>query len=491
MAADDMTLLGEYALHDSEDAFGALVSRHINLVYSVALRQMRDPHMAEEITQVVFIILARKAGSLSPKTILPGWLCRTARYASANALTIRRRRERREQEAYMESVSKEPETDAWTHIAPLLETALAQLGDKDHDAVVLRFLEGRSLSEVGTALGASEEAAKKRVNRALEKLRKFFTKRKVALSAAAIATAISANSVQAAPALLATSITAVGAAKGAAASGSTLAVVKGALKLMAWAKAKVAILGGSAIILAAGTTAVVIEKTVSPSMDESFWLNAGGLFTGNMSSDVPQIVLIRPTKFPTTNKMVISGEKIIGINSSMSMILFNFYGVDSSFRIEFPPNLPKGNFDLLANLPVGGRKAFQEELKRKFGITARHETRVRDALLLKVKETNAPGLKISKTYPPKVFPEPSGPGKIFFYQSRIRRLVYFVEQEFRQPIIDQTGLTNNYDLELTWDASNETGESERFKQAVLEQLGLELVPSREPIEMLIIERAKN
>ena len=100
---DDLTLLREYARGNSEEAFAALVTRHVNLVYSVALRQVRDPNLAEEITQAVFIILARKAGSLGPKTIVSGWLCRTARYASANALTIQRRRQHREQEAFMQS----------------------------------------------------------------------------------------------------------------------------------------------------------------------------------------------------------------------------------------------------------------------------------------------------------------------------------------------------------------------------------------------------
>src|SRR5258708_23971454 len=101
MMTDDMELVRQYARWKSEEAFAALVSRHVNLVYSVALRQVRDAHLAEEITQAVFIILARKAGSLGPKTILPGWLCRTARYASANALTMQWRRQRREQEAHM------------------------------------------------------------------------------------------------------------------------------------------------------------------------------------------------------------------------------------------------------------------------------------------------------------------------------------------------------------------------------------------------------
>jgi len=268
MMTDDMALVREYARGNSEEAFATLVSRHVNLVYSVALRQIRDPHLAEEVTQAVFIILARKAGALGPKTILSGWLCRAAGYASADALKSQRRRQRREQEAYMQSLLNETESNAlsrrnpmeadWMQIAPLLDTAMARLGEKDHNAVVLRFFEGRDFKDMSAALGTSEDAAKMRVSRALEKLRKFFTKRGVMLSVAVIAGAVSANSVQAAPAGL--TISAVAAAKGSVATASTLTLVEGALKLMAWAKAKTALVIGTAAILATSTTAVMVGE---------------------------------------------------------------------------------------------------------------------------------------------------------------------------------------------------------------------------------------
>ena len=162
MATDDMVLVQEYARAHSEQAFETLVSRHINLVYSVAFRQVRDAHLAQEVTQAVPIVLERKARTLGPKTILSGWLCRTARYVAANVLTIERRRRHREQEAYMQSHSTEPQSNAWMQIEPMLETAMAQLGEKDHSAIVLRYFEGRSFGEVSAALGTSEDAAKKR-----------------------------------------------------------------------------------------------------------------------------------------------------------------------------------------------------------------------------------------------------------------------------------------------------------------------------------------
>jgi RNA polymerase sigma factor (sigma-70 family) len=271
MKANDMELLRQYARQGSEQAFGELVSRHVSLVYSVALRQVRDPHLAEEITQAVFIILARKAKSLGDKTILPGWLCRTARNVAANALTIQRRRQHREQEACMETIvnggcdaSSQPiAEETWRQIAPLLDTALGRLAAKDHDAIVLRFFEKKNFAEVGTALGASEDAAKKRVSRALEKLRRFFLKRGVDSTAATIAETISTNSVQAAPVALAKSVTAVAIVKGSIAAASTLTLVKGIMKTMAWSKIKIATAISAGVILLASVSTLIVAQTKS------------------------------------------------------------------------------------------------------------------------------------------------------------------------------------------------------------------------------------
>jgi RNA polymerase sigma factor (sigma-70 family) len=263
MKIDDMDLVRQYARCKSEEAFATLVSRHVNLVYSVALRQVRDAHLAEEITQTVFVILARKADSLSSRTVVSGWLCQTARYASARALTMQRRRQHREQEACMQSHLNETESNVWMQIEPLLDKAMAHLGEKDHNAVVLRFFEGRNFKDLSAALGTSEAGAKMRVNRAVEKLRKFFTKRGLTLSATVIAGAVSAHSVQAAPIGLAATVT-VAAVKGTTVTTSTLTLINTTLKLMAWTKLKTAIAVGTIAIVAAGTTTVVIHAVKSP-----------------------------------------------------------------------------------------------------------------------------------------------------------------------------------------------------------------------------------
>jgi len=262
MPVDDMMLLREYATRQSETAFVALVERYAPLVHSTALRRTDNAHLAQEVTQAVFIIFARKAAKLGQDTILPAWLYRTTRFVAENALTIQRRRREREQEAYMQTtLYSEQDSDAWQRLAPVLDNAMDSLSERDRTSLVLRYFENRSWRDVAEMMRVTEDAAQKRAARALEKLRKIFAKRGVALTVTIIASAVSANSVHAAPMAMVQAISGATVAKGATAATST-AMVKGTLKIMAWTKIKTAVVFGGVLLL--GGSAVMVKESYFP-----------------------------------------------------------------------------------------------------------------------------------------------------------------------------------------------------------------------------------
>ncbi|HTJ00280.1 MAG TPA: sigma-70 family RNA polymerase sigma factor [Dongiaceae bacterium] len=275
-----MELVRDYVRDHSEAAFAALVTRHVNLVYGAALRKTGNAAAAEEITQAVFVLLARKASQLRPGTVLAGWLHQTTRYTAASFLRAEARRRRREQEACMQSLVPEPAPELWPEIAPLLEDALGRLGHKDRDAVVLRFFEGKSFQEIGVVCGVTENAAKKRVTHGLEKLRRFFAGRGVVSTIGGLADMMATHSVAAAPAVLAATVTTAALSHGAVAGGATLTLIKGALKLMAWTKVKTAIIAVAGLVLATGVSIVVVERVrmekewVVQGKTESEWIRS-------------------------------------------------------------------------------------------------------------------------------------------------------------------------------------------------------------------------
>jgi RNA polymerase sigma factor (sigma-70 family) len=266
---DDWQLLNEYATRNSEEAFRTLVERYAGMVYHLALRQVSNPHAAQEIAQAVFIALAQKAARIPRQTVLHGWLFRATRFAVLNLLRDEACRRRYEQEAMtMNTTLESNDVDSvWEQISPHLNDSLDRLSKTDREVVMVRFFGKKSHKEVARMLGVSEDAAKKRLSRALEKLRAIFARRGVVVPGVALVAAFSAYGAQAAPAGMASSITAVAVAKGVSATASSLAIAKELLRLMTWAKAKTAILLGTGLLLAAAGTTTAVVKTASALME--------------------------------------------------------------------------------------------------------------------------------------------------------------------------------------------------------------------------------
>jgi RNA polymerase sigma factor (sigma-70 family) len=230
---NDHDLLQDYALKRNEEAFGQLVERHLAMVYSAARRMVRDDQRAQDVAQNVFATLAQKAATIKPPQAVGGWLYKTTRHLAMHASRTEQRRHEREQAAaIMQSL------DASSHPEQFiehLEPAMAELEADERDLLVLRYLENRSLREVGAELGISEDAARMRVNRALERLRSVFAARGTSLAPSLLASALVSSTGSAVPAGLATTITAAALAGTAAA---TVAATPSAATAVSWLEAK-------------------------------------------------------------------------------------------------------------------------------------------------------------------------------------------------------------------------------------------------------------
>jgi len=291
----DSELLRQFARTNSEDAFAELVRRHVNLVYSAALRQVNgDAHLAEDVAQIVFIDLACKAGSLARRDSLTGWLYTSAHYAAAKVVRTETRRREREEKFMREPTNASP-LDAsraealaeagWDEIRPALDDAMHELKQSDREAILLRYFENQPFAEVGEKLGLNENAARMRVERALGKLRAIFANRGIT-AAAALTSAISANAVQLAPANLAATLTSVSITS-AGAGTFTLMKILTATKLK---------LGVSALAVAGAATALVVQhQTQTHLRDESELLHR-------------QIAQLQTDNQNLSNQLAVSGQ---------------------------------------------------------------------------------------------------------------------------------------------------------------------------------------
>ena len=272
----DWLLLRRYAKDNSQDAFAELTARYLNLVYSVSLREVHDPDMAQDVTQAVFLLLARTAPSFRSKTALPGWLFRTARFAAQNARTREGRRRHYEEKAaqMMQQRQEGNEEAAWGEIEPVLNQSLAALKTADRECVLLRFFQGLSFAELGSTLGLSEEAARKRVSRSLEKMQRFLTKEGVVLTSAALAGLLLSHAAKAAPAPVAVAVAQLTAG---VVSGSVSLLSEGVSHAMKIAKMKIAASAAALVLVGTAATygvvrgalpllnAVTADSTLSPS----------------------------------------------------------------------------------------------------------------------------------------------------------------------------------------------------------------------------------
>jgi RNA polymerase sigma factor (sigma-70 family) len=263
MSDTDPELLASYAREKGDDVFAEIVRRHLDLVYGAALRQVHSPQLAEEVAQCVFLELARQASRLSSNTILAAWLYKVTHQISINFVRGEIRRQVREQTA-LQIDAMDANTTDWNEIEPLLDEGMHSLDESDRAAVLLRYFENKSLREVGQFFGASEDAAQKRVSRAVDRLREFFMKRGITIGASSLVVMLSANAAQASPVGLSAAITTATALGNTIATTATTTTTK-AIAMTTLQKAVAA----AVVVLLCGTGAILVSSKVMKDSNSS------------------------------------------------------------------------------------------------------------------------------------------------------------------------------------------------------------------------------
>jgi uncharacterized protein (TIGR03435 family) len=280
---------------------------------------------------------------------------------------------------------------------------------------------------------------------------------------------------------------------------------------MAWAKAKMAIVAGVVIVLAAGTTTLVVNKAMALSAsdlswadDPKYWVIDPGNPDPQMAAKsfgarsdafnrriekLPPVLIIRPTKFRTNLFEIASGDKIIGRGRRLSDLLRDAYDPGLKFSVILPSDLPKERFDLMLTLSDKPREALQQALKTRFGYVAHVETIETNALLLRVKTSTGRALQPTKGGEPS-YPTRSPQNKIFIKNQQSDGIAACFGALLHTLVIDQTDIKGRYDIALKWETRGTETPDEALQRTVLDELGLEFVPARQSKEYLIVEKVK-
>ena len=345
-APTDLQLLRRYAAERDDAAFALLAARHVDWVYSVARRTVRDEHLAEDVTQAAFILLARKAKKLAAaeRTVVSAWLFAATRWVSAAALRSEGRRRRREGQAAIDAAARSSggasESDDWEPVAAMLDELVARLRAEDRRAVLLRYYERKSFGEVGAALRVSEEAARKRVARAVKRLREMFARRGVTapgtVDVPALAALLAARAVAPAPAGLAARAGSLVSGGTAASAGLPFTLANGGLNMMNLARIKTATaVVGSVAVLAAGG-AVLVQHVLAGNVDVHVHSVTTAVLPGNQPAAPKQ-------DDPKADKSVLD-QKIPRVN---------FNGVTLKDAVEFLKDISGQKFDWKAMEDAG------------------------------------------------------------------------------------------------------------------------------------------
>ena len=483
-ALNDVELVGE-SMAGNREAFGQIVARYQSLICSLAYSATGSLSQSEDLAQDTFVTAWKQLAGLREPEKLRAWLCGIARNLINNSLRKQGHEPSHRAESLeglSESHSPEPlpvENTISNEEQAILWRSLERIPEIYREPLILFYREQHSVENVAQILEISEETVHQRLSRG----RKLLHQEVLAFVEGALertrpGPAFTMGVLAVLPVLGTASMTATGMAASHASTGT-----KGAgffAKMLAMTPGAKIAAGAAAVVITAVVTPIVIHQ-ISSADNPRYWeADSAGL------EKLPPVFVLRPTQFARQGGVTRSGNKIMSKDIRVIELLEYAYGFTHP-RLILPVNVPATHFDLLLTLPDHPLETLQETLRTKFGLTAHRETRATSVLILKVRNPNAPGLQIHLGAGSSL----SGDAhELTVRDTAIAGLAESLEWRFDLPVVDQTGLNGRYDIHLQWQPRPGESDRDAFRRAMLEQMGLELVPGREAIEMLIVEKVK-